>query len=273
MSGVRMLIWTPLNAAELQKAMYGGKAGPSALVPVQSGTVLLPSLDVKLGDMAYLANRVRQIAGSAALAVWNDDAALLYFFTTAVGRASMWGPREAVLRLSAEAKRSGPLGKLFDRATAGQITLREKEKWQLDAIGKLVEMYPAANRDAALGRLREFENGRQAIPEFLRAAGLADVAQVAELAELGRADALLQTLAPPRMPRWPLALILPVMLLSALMTVLLNVPTVVHYGIGALLAAVVLVIMAVVRRRIVGKQPINTVLPVIPVTQGAAPTD
>lgn len=273
MSRVRMLIWTPLSAAEVQKAMYGGKVGPAALVPVQSGTVLLPSLDIKLGEAAYLANRVRQVAGSAALAVWNDDAALLYLFTTAIGRASMWGSREAVLRLSAQAKRSGFLGKLSDRSTAGLISMREKEKWQLDAIGKLTAMHPAADGDAALARLRDFENGRQAIPEFLRAAGLPDVAQVAELAEQGRADGMLRALAPPRLPKWPFAAVMPVMMLTAFVTAFLDFPRVAHYGIALFFAALIVGMMFVLRRRIVGSKPINTVLPVIPVTQGAAPTD
>ncbi|MFS8102840.1 hypothetical protein LFM09_37500 [Lentzea alba] len=273
MSGVRMLIWTPLNAAELQKAMYSGKVGPAALVPVQSGTVLLPSPAIKLSEAAYMANRVRKIAGSAALATWNDDAALLYLFTTSVGRASMWGSREAVLRLSAQAKQSGPVGKLFDRTTAGLIAMREKEKWQNDALDKLVVMWPAANREAAQARVRDFENGHQAIPEFFRAAGLPEVAQVAELAGQGRADGVLQTLAAPRTPMWPVALIFPFMVLSALVVVLFDFPTVAVYGIGAAFGAVIILIMMAMRGQVVGRKPINTVLPVIPVTQGAAPTD
>jgi hypothetical protein len=145
-----MLIWTPLNAAELQKAMHGGNVGPAALVPVQSGTVLLPPPGTRLNEAAYMANRVRKIGGGAALAVWNDDAALLYLFTTTLGRASMWGSREAILRLSAQAKQSGPVGLFFDRTTAGLVNLREKEKWQLDAIDKLTALHPSASRKAAL---------------------------------------------------------------------------------------------------------------------------
>jgi hypothetical protein len=270
---VRMLIWTPLGAAELQKAMHSGNVGPAALVPVQSGTVLLPPPATRLNEAAYMTNRVRKIAGGAALAVWNDDAALLYLFTSTLGRASMWGSREAVLRLSAQAKQSGPVGQLFDRSTAGLIALREKEKWQLDAIDKLTAVYPAASRKAPLERIRDFENADGAIPDFFRAAGLPEVAQVAELTEQGRADGMLQSLEPPRAQMWPVALILPLIVLAALVTVLLHIPTVVYYVVGALLLVVLIGVMVMLRRRLVRTKPINAVLPVIPVTQGAAPTD
>ncbi len=270
---VRMLIWTPLNAAELQKAMHSGNVGPAALVPVPTGTVLLPPPATKLSEAAYMANRVRKIGGGAALAVWNDDAALLYLFTTSLGRATMWGSREAVLRLSTEAKQSGPVGKFLDRSTAGLVNLREKDKWQQDAIDKLTTLYPPASRKAPLARIRDFENARQAIPDFFRAAGLPEVAQVAELTEEGRADFVLQTLEPPRAQLWPLALFLPLIVLMALATVLLHIPTVFYYLVGALLIVLLAGALVVLRRRLVRTKPINTVLPVIPVTQGAAPTD
>ncbi|MDX8034459.1 hypothetical protein SK803_29935 [Lentzea sp. BCCO 10_0856] len=270
---MRMLIWTPLNAAELQKAMHSGNIGPAALVPVQSGTVLLPPPATRLNEAAYMTNRVRKLAGGAALAAWNDDAALLYLFTTALGRASMWGSREAVLRLSAAAKQSRGAGKLFDRSTAGLINMREKEKWQLDAIDKLTAMYPPASRKGALERIRDFENGAGAIPEFFRAAGLEEVARVAELTEQGRADFVLQTLEPPRAQLWPLAAVFPLIVLTALVTVLLHIPMVVYYLIAGVLVALMAGVIVMLRRRLVRRKPINAVLPVIPVTQGAAPTD
>lgn len=270
---VRMLIWTPLNAAELQQAMHSGNVGPAALVPVQSGTVLLPPPATRLNEAAYMTNRVRKIAGGAALAVWNDDAALLYLFTTSLGRASMWGSREAVLRLSARAKQSGPVGRLFDRSTAALLDLREREKWQYDAIDKLTALHPAAGRKAPLERLRDFANAHQAIPDFFRAAALPEVAQVAELTEQGRADGVLQPLEPPRTQMWPFAAFLPLMVLTALVTLLFSIPAVVYYLISGVLVASLAAVMVVQRRQLVRKKAINTVLPVIPVTQGAVPTD
>ncbi|SER10635.1 hypothetical protein SAMN04488000_106112 [Lentzea albida] len=270
---VRMLIWTPLNAAELQKAMHSGNVGPAALVPLQSGTVLLPPPATKLNEAAYMTNRVRKIGNGAALAVWDDDAALLYLFTTTLGRASTWGSREAVLRLSEEAKQSGPVGRSFDRVTAGVVDLREKEKWQLDAIDKLTALHPAASRKGPLERLRDFENGRAAIPDFFRAAGLQEVARVAELAEQGRADFVLRTLEPPRAQAWPLLVIFPLIVLVALLSVLLHIPAVVYYLVCGLLLVTMTTLLVVLRRRLVSRKPINTVLPVIPVTQGAVLTD
>ncbi|HEX7305753.1 hypothetical protein [Lentzea sp.] len=270
---MRMLIWTPLNAAELQKAMHSGNVGPAALVPVQSGTVLLPPPATKLNEAAYMTNRVRKIGNGAALAVWNDDAALLYLFTTTLGRASMWGSREAVLRLSEQAKQSGPVGRLVDRSTAGMINLREKDKWQADAIDKLTALHPAASRKGALERIRDFHNAEDAIPGFFRMAGLPEVAQVAELTEQGRADFVLDGLEPPHTQKWPLALIFPLILVTALVTVLLNVGMVVYYLVAGLLLVVTVGLMVTLRRQLVRGKPINTVLPVIPVTQGAVPTD
>ncbi|WP_090050514.1 hypothetical protein [Lentzea fradiae] len=268
-----MLIWTPLNAAELQKAMHSGNVGPAALVPVQSGTVLLPPPDTRLSEAGYMANGVRKIGGGAALAVWNDDAALLYLFTTAFGRASMWGTRDAVLRLSAEAKQSGAAGKMIDRSTVSLLNLRETEKWQLDAIDRLTTLYPPASRKAALERLHAFDDGEDAIPGFFRAAGLPEVAQVAELTEEGRADLVLRTLDAPHAQRWPLALVFPLIVLTALVTMLLSVPMVVYYLVAGLVLVLTAALMVGLRRRLVRRKPINAVLPVIPVTQGAVPTD
>ncbi|WP_434440464.1 hypothetical protein [Lentzea sp. E54] len=270
---MRMLIWTPLNAAELQKAMHSGNVGPAALVPVQSGTVLLPPPATKLNEAAYMANKVRKIGGGAALAVWNDDAALLYLFTTTLGRASMWGSREAVLRLSAQAKQSGPIGRSFDRATAGMVNLREKEKWQLDAVDKLTALYPAASRKGALERIRDFDNGGDAIPGFFRAAGLPEIAQVAELTEQGRADLVLRTLEAPHVQKWPLALLFPLIVLAATATVVFDISAVVYYVAVGLFLVLMAGLMVLLRQQLVRKKPINAVLPVIPVTQGAVPTD
>ncbi len=273
MSRVRMLIWTPLNAAELQKAMHGANVGPAALVPVQSGTVLLPSTAIKLNEAALMAARVRKIAGGSTLAIWNEDAALVYYFTTSIGRATSWGTKDAVLRLVAQAQRSGPIGRLFNRSTGSLVGVREREKWQLDAAGRLATMFPGADRDAALERFRDFANGAGAVPAFLRAVGLPDVAQVAELAEQGRADSWLATLAPPRPPTWLLSLLAPGALVIAIAAVLLGVPSLLAGAAAGLLFIGLLLTVRVLARQLVTRKPINAVLPVIPVTQGAAPTD
>jgi hypothetical protein len=253
--------------------MHSGNVGPAALVPVQSGTVLLPAPDTKLGEAAYLANKVRKIAEGAVLAVWNDDAAILYLFTSSIGRASMWGSHEAIVELSGRAKQAGPVGRFLDRSSASLIAMREKEKRQLDAIDKLSAMYPAANRKGTLERLRDFEDGHAAIPRFFRAAGLHEVAQVAELTEQSRADGVLEALQPPRTQKWPLALIVPLIVLTAVVTILMHLPTTFYYVMSAVLIVLLVVLMVVLQRQLVRRKPINTVLPVIPVTQGAVPTD
>jgi hypothetical protein len=153
------------------------------------------------------------------------------------------------------------------------VDLREKEKWQLDAIDKLTALHPAAGRKGPLERIRDFGNGRAAIPDFFREAGLHEVARVAELTGEGRADGVLRTLEPPRAQLWPLWLIFPLIVLSAAMTVVFHVPAVVYYLVVVLLLAALAGLLVALRRRLVRTKPINTVLPVIPVTQGAIPTD
>ena len=140
-------------------------------------------------------------------------------------------------------------------------------------LDKLTALHPAAGRKAPLARIRDFRNADQAIPDFFRAAGLPEVAQVAELTDEGRADGVLQSLEPPRTQMWPLAAFLPLMVLTALVTLLFSIPAVVYYLVSAVLVASLAVAMVMLRRQLVRKKAINTVLPVIPVTQGAAPTD
>lgn len=275
MSRVRMLIWTPLNPAELQKAMHGANVGPAALVPVQSGTVLLPSTGIRLAEAALMAMRVRKIAGRSALVLWNAEAAACYPFTktTALGRAWYWGSHDEAMRLLAEAKQAGPIGRLLDRLVGRVMDQRESEKYLGTNADKFVALLPEADRGEVLACLRDHTAGVGAVPRFLRVFGLPDVAQVAELVEQGRADAWLEPLAPPRVPSWPKALLVPMFVLLMLAILMFELPVLVFVGIWLLGTALIFGTTLVLTRQLVARKPINTVLPVIPVTQGAAPTE
>ncbi|NUT99822.1 MAG: hypothetical protein HOY78_48210 [Saccharothrix sp.] len=76
MSVPRTLIWTPTPTAELQLALHRAVAGPAALVPVASGTVVLPRRQIGFSDAAGLAEQVRAVGGEALLVRWSGEAAL-----------------------------------------------------------------------------------------------------------------------------------------------------------------------------------------------------
>ncbi|WP_309116354.1 hypothetical protein [Saccharothrix sp.] len=76
MSVPRTLIWTPTPTAELQLALHRAVAGPAALVPIPSGTVLLPRRQIGFSDAAKLASQVRTINSDALLVRWSGDAVL-----------------------------------------------------------------------------------------------------------------------------------------------------------------------------------------------------
>ncbi|MGM1058135.1 hypothetical protein [Saccharothrix sp. Mg75] len=74
MSVPRTLIWTPAPTAELQLNLHRAVAGPAALVPVASGTVLLPRRQITFRAAAELAERVRATGTSALLVRWSPNA-------------------------------------------------------------------------------------------------------------------------------------------------------------------------------------------------------
>jgi len=66
----RTLIWTAAPTAELQRALHREGSGPAALVPVTSGTVLLPARQGGFAAAMRLAERCREIGGPALVLRW-----------------------------------------------------------------------------------------------------------------------------------------------------------------------------------------------------------
>jgi hypothetical protein len=64
------MIWTAAPTAELQLALHKQGAGPAALVPVASGTVLLPARQGGFAAAMRLAERCREIGGTALVLRW-----------------------------------------------------------------------------------------------------------------------------------------------------------------------------------------------------------
>lgn len=270
---VRMLIWVPVAAAELQQVMHGANAGPAVLVPVESGTVLLFSRNARQLDAMGIAYKVSRLVGRPVVqVVWNEDAAVVYTVAGRVGRGWSWGRAEQMHRLQDEVNQYGPFGRWYQRAFGRFFDHRDRETWQTAQLKRFVEACPHLDSVAVAGLLREFGDGAGVVPKFLHALRLPDVAQVAELVERGWADARLETLVAPRFPRWvertfiwasAVALIL-VFALDAplwMLLVMLGLPLS-YFGLAA-----------AARSANVGRKPIDVVLPVMPVTRDAAPTD
>ncbi|MCE6993843.1 hypothetical protein LZG04_03315 [Saccharothrix sp. S26] len=74
MSVPRTLIWTPAPTAELQLNLHRAAAGPAALVPVASGTVLLPRRQIGFSAAQRLAEQVRETGAAALLLRWSANA-------------------------------------------------------------------------------------------------------------------------------------------------------------------------------------------------------
>ncbi|MFI6101656.1 hypothetical protein ACIA8G_39430 [Lentzea sp. NPDC051213] len=270
---MRMLIWTPLNAAELQQAMYGGNVGPAALVPVQSGTVLLVSPTARQLDALALVMRLRKISPTPALvAVWDAEAAVVYPSIGAISRGWTWGEKKPAQRLIEEASQFGWFGRLYNRSLGWMLEQSNNAKTQTTIVERLTKTVPQAAVIVVDALVRDYRAGAGVIPKLFRALGLPDVAQVAELVDQGRADTWLEPLASPRLPMWVERLYL-WGAVAALVFILVVTTPIWLKLVLALLAGSYFLVASMFRKRAVGAKPINTVLPVIPVTQGAAPTD
>ncbi|ATE56651.1 hypothetical protein CNX65_28015 [Actinosynnema pretiosum] len=70
-SAPRTLIWTSAPTAELQLALHRAEAGPAALVPLTSGTVLLPRRETGYTAATRLAERCREVGDKAVVLRWS----------------------------------------------------------------------------------------------------------------------------------------------------------------------------------------------------------
>ncbi|RKT56831.1 hypothetical protein [Saccharothrix australiensis] len=110
MSVPRTLIWTPAPTAELQLALHRAVAGPAALVPVASGTVVLPRRRISFPAADRFAARVREVGGSALLVRWD-------------ARGVVWSDGEVAGYSGAARRLVGVLGWWRLKAVAGELGL------------------------------------------------------------------------------------------------------------------------------------------------------
>jgi hypothetical protein len=268
-----MLIWTPLNAAELQKSMHDASLGPAALIPVQSGTVLLFSPRSRQLDVLSAVASACRIAGTRAVAaVWDSGSAIVYPEVARISRGWSWGSVAQVQHLSTEANQHGPVGRWYQRVFGKFSDFRDRDTAQATYVERFAGAAPQADLNAVADLLRAHRDGAGVVPKLFAALGLPDVAQVVGLVEQGRADQWLETLVPPRLPAWVQRAQLLFCLVAVFVLFALPAPTWVTFVVVVLMLSS-FGLAGVVRKGAIGRKPINTVLPVIPVTQGAAPTD
>ncbi|WP_433263625.1 hypothetical protein ACQPZF_32735 [Actinosynnema sp. CS-041913] len=96
MSLSRTLIWTPVPAASLQLALHRAAAGPAALVPVGSGTVLLPRRSIGFSAAVRFAAQVREVGGGSAFLVRWDGGGVVWSDGALAGFSYSGGARRLV---------------------------------------------------------------------------------------------------------------------------------------------------------------------------------
>jgi hypothetical protein len=216
----RTLIWTPAGTAELQLALHRGRVGSAVLVPVESGTVALPTPGADLSYALRLAATARELSGRAVVLRWDERGADAVGLPPPPGTVHgwHWGSRRAGLV-------DAPVRNALRGDRRARPDDQERSVTALSAaLAAPPEQVAALVADWRTG-------GPDTATALFAAAGLADTAKVAGLVQAGQADRWLTQLPrPPR--RW--------------------------WGRRPGLAA---------------GQPINAVLPVVPVTQGVAPTE
>lgn len=266
-----------MPTAELQLAMHKAGVGPAALIPVPSGTVLLLSPATSLTAALRIALECREIAGRAVVLCWDDVAAISYSVLGRVAGSWAWGERSAVGALGNRAQHLGVVGRAVSRLT--EFT----HKWfrnaaRVDKAAAGLSTAFGVDPEQIKSHVAEWDRGGpDAVTALLSAAGLHDVAQVVGLVHAGHAEpqvAVLARPAPRNPPGYPF---LAILVLFGLTRVVTN-PTLnlVLLLVTLVLALVVLAMIfsrVVFRGRSVRGKPINAVLPVIPVTQGAVPTE
>jgi hypothetical protein len=238
--------------------------------------VLLPSTATRLGQDLLIADKARKLAGSSVIAYWNDTAAVYIAWGSVVGKGWAFGELDALHRLGAEAKRPGAFGRLVD-----WLTTRATHKWRAQAkhreaaVAHVMKVVPGADSDAVARRIEDWRTGGiTAVSGMFEALALPQAAQVARLADEGRADLWLNQLPVPANPRrWYWFLLTPLLVAAVVVGVLVDL-TPVQTGLvgGAIALPIAWLVVNRVRKPMKG-QPINTALPVIPVTQGSAPTE
>jgi hypothetical protein len=211
--------------AKLQLRLHQEGEGPAVLVPVGSGTVVLPVPSARFPRAVALARTCLHIGGRALAVRWDDNAVTAHPIYDKALYGWAWGAHRDVLNLLAATNPRGAAARVLLRAMFLVNSDKRDQRNRHDAVAaRFGETLDAADL-AMLERVRDWQSGGlNALSALFTAAGRDDVAQVAALVDAGHANSWLAKLP------------------------------------------------ADGSRRTVRDAPLNTVLPVVPVTQGTAPS-
>jgi hypothetical protein len=211
--------------ADLQFRLYQAGEGPAVLVPVGTGTVVLPAPVARFPRTVTLARACAGGADRALVVRWDDHAVTAHPVYDKAVYGWAWGARRDVLRLIAATGPKGAAGRTVLRGVFLVSPDRRDQRGRHDeVVGRFAETLDAAEQ-ALFDRIRDWQaGGPAALAALFEAAQRPEVAQVASLVDAGHADSWLAKLP------------------------------------------------ADDSRRAVRDAPLATVLPVVPVTQGTAPS-
>ena len=214
-----------MPTAKLQIRLHEEGEGPAVLVPVGSGTVVLPAPSARFPRAVALARTCLRI-GERALAVrWDDNAVTAHPIYEKSLYGWAWGAHRDVLRLLEATNPRGGAARILLRGMFLVNSDKRDQRSRHDAVARYFGETLDAADQAMLQRVQDWPaGGPPALVALFTAAGRDDVAQVASLVDAGHADAWLAKLP------------------------------------------------AEASRKAVKEAPLNTVLPVVPVTQGMAPS-
>lgn len=174
-----IVIWTPGDAGDLRPALHKAGLGSAVLVPVEGGTVIVPSDKTPVSLAAMWAYQVRKKVGSSAVVlVWDDEAAAIYPVTGAVALGWEWGGDAATRQLLAREGDYGAIRKA-GLALAGRLsTAKTRPDKQRRAAQRIAAAFGAdvavvlphvqrPDQRIALDQLMD-ELGRPALAEVMR---------------------------------------------------------------------------------------------------------
>lgn len=264
-----------MATAVLQLEMHRAGVGPATLIPLPSGTVLLPHASASLNAHMRIAAQCKPFTGRAVVFCWDDSCAISYALLGRIPRTWFWGGAREANGLTERAQHYGPIGFALTRLlawTTGRLRKPARAEQVAGVLAAALGVDPSDEQVKA--RVGDWERGGpEVITGLLRDVRLPDVAQVVELVHAGQAEPWVATLPAPA-AKVPYLVVFPVIgLLLLLGAVLLGLSLVVPMMIYAAISLTLIGFSGVIARRPVKGKPINAVLPVIPVTQGAVPTE
>jgi hypothetical protein len=258
------VIWTRANVDDLRDVLYKAGVGTAVLVPVSSGTVIVPTEQTSMSIAAQWATHCRRFGGGVAV-LWDDEAAIVLPVPgIAVARGWEWGEQGAVARMTARAGRYGPFSKAYQALTDFFTRGYRDSEAKQEAFARRLAGLLQAEEATVLHHVRRWnQTGPVEIFQLLLDAGKPDIVDVAMRVGKGEFDTWRNTGTSPIVRRRVMTAVLGVLVVAAGVTrglVDMRTQTDLFLLLGVFLVAALVVH---VPRRMVNRRPIDEVLPVV----------